>query len=292
MGKAVYEIKKLEAGDFPPLLKEINDPPKELFIQGKLPEEGTLYLSVVGSRRFSNYGKDACEKIISGLTGYNIAIVSGLAIGIDAIAHKAALEAGLKTVAVPGSGLDPKVLYPRINVPLAKKILEADGALISEFDPDFRATKWSFPQRNRIMAGMSPATLLIEAGERSGTLITARLAMEYNRDVLVVPGSIFSKNSAGANRLISDGASPITNALDVLHVLGINTDEQSPEKKEEDYNKLTNNEKKLLDLVREPLERDELIRRLDMPTSQASALITMAEINGIIKESGGQFHIV
>src|SRR3989344_5297892 len=160
-----WEIKKLTSGNFPPQLLEIPQPPKELFI--------------VGSRKYTTYGKEACEKLIEGLRGYPIVIVSGLALGIDSIAHKKALDVGLTTIAFPGSGLDPKVLYPATNAHLAERIVEAGGAVISEFEPDFRATPWSFPQRNRLMAGISDAVLVIEAEQKSGTLITSRLATEY-----------------------------------------------------------------------------------------------------------------
>ena len=145
--------------EFPKLLKEINDPPKRLYVEGTLPADDAKWLCVVGSRKFSNYGKEVCEELIAGLVGQPVIIVSGLALGIDAIAHNAALNAGLKTIAVPGSGLDPKVLYPKSHFQLARKILEAGGALISEFEPDMVATPYTFPQRNRIMAGLCHATL-------------------------------------------------------------------------------------------------------------------------------------
>ena len=224
-------IQKLNPREFPELLKEITDPPKQLFIRGTFPnEKENKFLCVVGSRKYTPYGKEACRKIIEGLAGYPIVIVSGLAIGIDSVAHKTALEVGLKTIAVPGSGLDDSVLYPSMNKILAKNILEKNGALISEFEPTFKATPWSFPQRNRIMAGMSNAVLVIEAEKISGTLITSRLATEYNRDVLTIPGSIFSKNSEGPHMLLRTGATPITCAGDVLIALNIES-EQNKNKK-------------------------------------------------------------
>ena len=212
----MWKLEKLDPSEFPPQLLEIPEPPKELWVAGALPSPETVLLTVVGSRKYTSYGKEACEEIISGLRGYDIAVVSGLALGIDTIAHESAMRAGLKTVSVPGSGLDPSMLYPRANLQLAKRILESGGALLSEFAPDFRPTDWSFPQRNRIMAGLAKATLLIEAGEKSGTLITARLAADYNRDVLVVPGSIFSKTSMGVHQFLKLGATPVTSAADIL----------------------------------------------------------------------------
>src|SRR3990167_8695121 len=213
-------IKKLGPNKFPKLLSEINDPPDELFLIGEIPSDDHVFLAVVGSRKFTSYGKQAAEQIIAGLKGFPIIIVSGLAIGIDSIAHNAALNAGLTTIAIPGSGLNDDVLYPASNRALAKKIVERGGALISPFKPDFKATEWSFPARNRIMAGMSQAVLLIEAEEKSGTGITARLALDYNRDVYAVPGSIFSPTSRGTNALIAGGATPITQSADLLTALG------------------------------------------------------------------------
>ena len=186
------KIQKLHPEDFPLLLKEITDPPEKLYLLGTLPPKDHKWLAVVGSRKYSNYGKEAAETLIAGLQGYPVVIVSGLALGIDAIAHRAALSAKLPTVAVPGSGLAPSVLYPSTNRNLAGDILKAGGALLSEFEPDFQATAWSFPQRNRVIAGLSDATLVVEAEQKSGALITSKFATEYNRDVFTVPGSIFS----------------------------------------------------------------------------------------------------
>lgn len=224
--------------DLPYLLREIPQPPKKLYFRGdpdgKLLFSGrerhsgpagklsAKFLCVVGSRKNTEYGKMACEQLISGLTGQNVVIVSGLALGIDSIAHRTALDVGLKTIAVPGSGLDWNELYPKSHYQLAQEILEKGGALISPFAPQFRAAKYSFPERNRIMAGLCHATLIIEAQEKSGTLITARLATEYNRDVGTVPGSIFSENSAGPHLLIKLGATPICSTKDLLELLNIN----------------------------------------------------------------------
>jgi len=227
------EIKKLSKKEFPSQLFEIPEPPKEFFVRGEMPSNDSVLLTIVGSRKYSSYGRDACETLIAGLVGYDIVIVSGLALGIDTIAHKAALGAGLKTIAVPGSGLDDKVLYPSTNRLLAKDIIEKGGALLSEFAPDFRATIWGFPQRNRIMAGLSQATLVIEAEEKSGTLITARLALDYNRDVLAVPGSILSQGSRGTNQLLRQGATPITSSEDLLGALGFETTEYTHHQKEQ-----------------------------------------------------------
>ncbi|MDO8510029.1 MAG: DNA-processing protein DprA [bacterium] len=283
------EIRKIGPKDFPPLLREIPDPPEELFIQGNFPVT-EKYLCVVGSRKHSSYGKEACQSIIGALRGFPITIVSGLALGIDAIAHKAALDAGLATVAVPGSGLGEEVLYPATNVPLARKILERGGALLSEFPNDFRATNWSFPQRNRIMAGLSHATLIIEALKRSGTLITSRLATDYNRDVFAVPGPIFSQTSEGPNMLIRLGATPITKGEEVLEAFGFEFENPTPDTRK--YDDCTDEEKKVISRLARPIERDLLILELGWPAAKANSVLMYLEIKGLIKEMGGEIRLV
>src|SRR3989338_10237663 len=211
-----FELEFLERERIPQSLREIPQPPEKLYLWGKLPPEGTVYLAVVGSRKCTTYGKDTVKKLISGLKGYPIAIVSGLAMGIDALSHEAALDAGLYAVGFPGSGLSPQVLFPPTSLKLAQKIIDKGGCLISEFEPDFKATQWGFPMRNRLVAGLSRAALIIEAQEKSGTLITARMALDYNREVLAVPGTINSLYSNGTNKLIRNGATPITCSDDIL----------------------------------------------------------------------------
>jgi DNA processing protein len=277
-------IRKLVPEDFPPQLLEIPQPPKELWLAGTLPSPETVLLTVVGARKHSHYGEEACETIIEGLTGYDIAIVSGLALGIDAIAHEAAMNAGLPTIAVPGSGLDPRVLYPRSNVNLAERILRSGGALLSEYPPEMHAAQWTFPQRNRIMAGLARATLIIEAEEKSGTLITARLATDYNRDVFAVPGSIFSPLSKGPNKLITLGATPISSSEDVLHALGFNVDDESLQQ-ELDFSTLSDIEQKVMTALLSAKPRDMLIAELELATSDGNILLMRMEIAGLIKET-------
>jgi len=273
--------KELPPSAFPALLGEMADPPKQLFVRGTLPPEGTPLLTVVGSRKYSAYGKAACEKIIGELAGSGIGIVSGLALGIVSIAHHAALAAKLPTIAVPGSGLATQVLYPASNRGLAERIVRNGGALLSEFEPNFRATVWSFPQRNRIMAALSPATLIIEAGERSGTLITARLALEYNRDVYAVPGSIFSNGSHGTNDLIRNGALPVSSGADILHEFGLTIPES-----EDAGVSLPPLEENIFAAIDEPRSIDEIARMLKLPTSKISISISSMEIKGVIKRHG------
>ncbi len=276
-------IIKLKPEEFPPQLLEIPQPPKKLYIRGKLPDPDLTYLAVVGSRNYTSYGRDICEKLIKGLKGYPIVIVSGLALGIDSIAHKTALDVGLKTVAFPGSGLNDKVIYPRTNIFLAQQIVESGGCLISEFEPDFVCTLYSFPQRNRLMAGMCKAVLIIEAEEKSGTLITARLALDYNKDVLAVPGSAFSSNSNGTNWLIKQGATPITCSEDILEALGFAI-EKPRLSDEEKYADCSEQEIMVINLLREPMERDDLIIEMKMSTAEANALLSIMELKELIKE--------
>lgn len=280
-----YEIQKLSQEKIPHQLREIPQPPKELWIAGELPAPETILLTVVGARKHSPYGREACEEIIAGLRGYDIAIISGLALGIDAIAHEAAMRAGLRTIAVPGSGLDKSVLYPRSNIQLAERIVENGGALMSEFEPTFHATNWSFPQRNRIMAGLAKATLIIEAEEKSGTLITSRLATDYNRDVFAVPGSIFSSLSRGPNKLITIGATPISSSDDVLKALGFAPEENLDTQMELDFSALSEDEREVMEALTSTKYREVLIDELELPVSEGNILLMKMEIAGLIKET-------
>lgn len=281
------DIYILRPEKIPEALMEIPQPPKKLYIRGKLPSNDMVYLAVVGSRKYTSYGKDICEKIIKGLKGYPIIIVSGLAIGIDTIAHKVAMANGLTTISFPGSGLDNMALHPKSNIKLAQEIVNSGGCLISEFEPDFKATLYSFPQRNRLMAGISKAVLIIEAEEKSGTLITARMALDYNRDVLAVPGSAFSSNSNGTNWLIKQGATPVTSSEDVLIALGFNI-EKPKQTDAEKYADCGKDEMKIIGLLREPMERDLLIRASGLPINEANALLSIMELKELIKEELGE----
>lgn len=280
----------LEPKNFPPQFAHIPQPPKTLYYQGTLPNWNSNFLTVVGSRKFSQYGKEACEHLIAGLTGYPIVIVSGLALGIDSIAHRAALRHKLTTIAFPGSGLDHSVLYPPSNKNLADAIVEAGGAIVSEFDPLLRAAQYTFPQRNRLMAGLSQATLIIEASEKSGTLITARLALDYNREVLALPGSIFNPGSHGPNQLIREGATPITSATDILDVFGLV--EQETKKAIPNPSDLTEPEQAIYRLLaQENLTRDRLIASLTFDIITINTTLSLMEIKGLITESDGEFRL-
>ncbi len=284
------ELKLLEGRERPASLLEIPEPPKCLYLAGELPEPHYVYLTVVGSRKFSSYGRDVCEKLIRELANSPIVIVSGLALGIDTIAHQAALANRLKTIAFPGSGLDHSVLHPHSNRRLAQEIVASGGALISEFEPKCPAGLHTFPRRNRLMAGIAKAILIIEAGERSGTLITARLGTDYNREVLAVPGSIFSSGSLGTNRLIRQGATPVTSGNDILEALGFEPEEASQPKF--NFLDLTKPERQVIEIISiEPTTRDELIRQLNLPVSEANTLLGLLEIKGIITETMGEIRL-
>jgi DNA processing protein len=287
-----FPIKSLNKALWPTPLLEIPEPPKQLFIRGTIPDTSLIYLCVVGTRKYTPYGKEVCKKLIAGLRGYNVVIVSGLALGIDSIAHEAALDAGLKTIAIPGSGLGESVLYPKSNLGLAKRILETGGALISELEENESAATWTFPQRNRIMAGICKATLVIEAEVKSGTLITSRLATEYNRDVLTVPHSIFSSTGDGPLLLMRLGATPVGDSIDVLEALGLATKESNQQKQQNLFNDLNEDEATLCVLLSTPRTRDELLESLTWGTSKFNTILTMLEIKGVIKEVGGKVYLV
>lgn len=280
------DIRDLSPDEFPTLLTEINDPPKSLRIRGELPTPGNKLVAVVGTRKYSSYGREMCESIILGLAGYPITIVSGLAIGMDTIAHRAALRAGLQTIGIPGSGISREAMHPRSNIDLADEIIESGGGILSEYKDDFRATLWSFPQRNRIMAGMSDATIVIEAQLKSGTLITSRLATEYNREVGAVPGPVTSPTSDGPHMLIRLGAALIRDSYDVLELLDL-------KRKDEDQtlfdtSDLTDEEKLFISILETPHGRDELVRKSKLDISKANAVMSLLEIKGLIAEELGE----
>ena len=281
-----FDLKILKGKDIPENLRQIPQPPKKLYISGKMPSPDLIYLAVVGSRKATPYGKDAVKKLILGLKGYPIAIVSGLAPGIDALSHEAALEAGLTCVAFPGSGISDLSLSYNPNTKLFEKILNSGGCIISEFEPETRAAYYTFPMRNRLVAGISKAALIIEAQEKSGTLITARMALDYNKEVLALPGPISSEYSKGTNRLIRQGATPITCCDDILEALGFKIDQESKQKNL--FEDALPEEKRVLKILTTPLPRDELIREMKLSTGEANAVLSVMEIKGYIKEELGE----
>lgn len=272
---------KLLPDEYWPRLREIPEPPEYLWLRGTLPPPETKLITIVGSRRMSQYGKDVVDHLVSGLVDYPVAIVSGMALGIDGAVHRAALKYGIPTIAFPGSGLDDDALYPSTHKWLAQDILKSGGALVSEFPPSEKGKIFFFPKRNRIMVGASDAVVIVEAGVRSGTLITARLAADYNRELLVVPHSIFSEGGAGGHIFMKIGGAPCRSASDILEAVGI------VEEKNIQTLSLTSEEEEVLALLVEPISRDELIRQLGLPTGTANVLLAQMELRGLIAESLG-----
>lgn len=287
-----FPIREMKKKEFPSQLMEIPQPPEKLYIRGQMPGPETKLLCVVGSRRYTNYGKETCEKLIAGLRGYDVSIVSGLAIGIDGIAHQAAINNNLHTIAMPGSGINVDAIHPMSNLGLAERILESGGCLLSEFEPDFKATRYSFPQRNRLTAGLSCAVLIVEAETRSGTMITSRLATEYNKDVLTVPGNIYSKTSEGPHKLIRLGATPITSCAELLEALGFEDKNAAPRNLQLEYSECSPEEKIVIKILREPKDKDTLLREMDMNIGQANAVLSVMELKGLISETLGEIHLI
>jgi DNA processing protein len=237
----------------------------------------------------TRYGQEACQKLITGLAGYPISIVSGLALGTDTCAHRAALDAGLHTLVVPGSGLGDDVLYPRSNRGFAKEILAAGGGFISEYAPDEPSRVYYFPERNRIMVGLSDAVLVIEAGPKSGTLITARLAGEYNRDLLCVPHRIGDPHSFGPHLFIRLGAALITEPLHILEALSIPPREISSTAAPCD---LEDSELVIWNMLDEPMTRDEILRGASGAAGEMLTALVALELRGLIREEFGAWHRV
>lgn len=278
-------IKTITPDNYPALLREIDGLPPVMYIRGTLPGNEYTYLTVVGSRRYSEYGKKVTEMLIEGLQGLPVVIVSGLALGIDGIAHRSALRVGLKTIAIPGSGLDDETLYPPSHKHLAESIIDAGGALLSPFEPKTGGESWMFPTRNRLMAGISHATLVIEAEIKSGTLITSKHATEFNRNVFTVPGSIFNSQSAGPHMLIRLGATPITSVSELIDALGFKHD---TEQKERNYSNLSENEKQIIEVLQEPKTRDELFELLELEPSVINSTLSLLELKELVEESLGE----
>ena len=278
--------------EFPELLREVPDAPKQLYVRGLIPSyDEYTFLCVVGSRAATQYGRRACASLVAGLAGMPIVIVSGLALGMDAEAHKAALDAGLPTIAVLPSSVDDESIYPRNNFSLAMRILESGGALISEYDAGSKVAQWTFPARNRIMAGLSHATLIVEASEKSGTQITARLALDYNRDVMCVPHPLGSESGAGGNRLIREGAILVRDSDDILDTLNLKRATEGGAQLALPLD-LTESEHAIMLALTEPLERDELILRASLTAQSVNIALSSLSLRGLIVERMGKIERV
>ncbi len=277
------EIKKITVEDknYPKPLKEIKNPPKALYIRGEiLPKENCF--AIVGTRRCSSYGKQAALEIAGDLAEAGLIIVSGLAPGIDTFAHQATVERGKRTIAVLGTGIDEKSIYPQANLKLARKILETDGCLVSEYPPGTRGTNFTFPQRNRIISGLSLGILVIEAKEKSGALITADYALRQRRKVFAIPGSIYSSNSRGPHCLIKNGAVLVENANDILKELGLPTKELSSFEGGK-----TKEESLILEALKEEaLYIDKIIEKTKLNAASIASTLAILEIKGKVRNLG------
>ena len=264
---------KIEDKKYPKLLKKINDPPKVLRYRGVF-DEGIFKdtLAVVGSRRITGYGKLVTEKLVRELAEEGITIVSGFMYGIDALAHSAALSAGGKTIAVMPCGAD--IIHPAYQKKLYEEITKK-GLVLSEFEDGFPPDKWTYPRRNRIIVGLSVATLVIEAAEKSGSLISANFAKKYNRTIFAVPGAITSSVSKGTNNLIKEGAEMVTCTEDVLSFF----DKSKEKRKENKRETLKKEEKQIVDVLdAEMADTDEIARKTKLPLALVSSTLSVLEL--------------
>lgn len=276
---------------FPRPLKEIPHSPIALYGKGDaalfLNAASCVFFAVVGTRKPTHYGLETTERIVHGLTQHNIVIVSGLAMGIDTRAHQITLESGGKTIAILGSGVDASSIFPPENNLLAKRIAESGGCLVSEYAPGTPATREHFPQRNRIISGISRGVLVVEAREKSGALITARLALEQNRDVFAVPGSIFSSPSAGPNTLIQEGAKLTRSAEDILEEFGI---EYTKKDARQNAGMLNEKERVFLEILSEEQSVDALKEKTGFAVPEIIATLSLLELKGYVKNTGADVY--
>jgi len=298
----VIDIKNKE---YPKLLSKINDAPKKLYYKGNWNQEiFKNCLAVVGSRRMTTYGKRVTGQMVAKIASLGITIVSGFMYGIDAAAHRAALSVGGRTIAVMPCGVN--IIHPAYQDDLYNKILENNGLIISEFENDFQPALWTYPKRNRIVAGLSKATLIVEAALKSGSLITANYTKKYNRKLFVVPGPITSVNSGGINQLIKEGASIASKAEDILEYYHREHDFSSrfiPLKREpyasqknhsssEESASLVQLENKIIEeLQREPLEIDVLARNMGISAPEMGVKISLMQLKGVITKQGNKYYL-
>jgi DNA processing protein len=268
---------------YPSLLKEIDQAPPVIYVKGALTPADDFAVAMVGTRRVTAYGQQVARDTSTYLAGHGLTIVSGMARGVDALAHQHALQAGGRTIAVLGCGVD--VVYPPEHRKLAEAIAE-NGAIISDYPMGTQPEGINFPPRNRIIAGLSLATIVVEAGERSGALITADFAVEQGRDVFAVPGNVFSPASRGTNRLIQKGAYAMVSPQDVLDVLDLAQVEDYKDARRALPADTT--EAKILQVMDyEPIHVDEICHEVDLPVEKVSAALTMMELKGMVQHVGG-----
>ncbi len=278
-----------ESPDYPNYLREIPNAPPLLYLQGALLEQDHWAVAVVGTRRLTGYGRQVTRDLVAGLVKHNITVVSGLARGIDAIAHKTAVELGGRTLAALGSGLD--CIYPAENRTLAQEITQGHGAIISEYGLGIQPEAKNFPPRNRIISGLSLGVIIVESGERSGALITTNFALEQNREVFAVPGNINSPVSQGPNKLIQQGAKLVTKVEDVLEELNLHMVVERTAVQlalpgtAEEIALYTH-------LSAQPVHIDDLSRTTGLPSALVSSTLTLMELKGMVQQVGGMNYIL
>lgn len=288
LARAGVEVLTWDSPGYPINLRNIHDPPPVLYLKGELTPEDDWAVAVVGTRRASVYGKEAARQLATDLVRNGVTVVSGLAAGIDSVAHQAALDSGGRTIAVLGSGVD--VVYPEQNQRLADQIAR-QGALVSEYPLGTRPERSNFPPRNRIISGLALGVIVAEAGARSGALITADFAAEQGRDVFAVPGSIFQRSCEGANRLIQDGARPVLSVADVLEELNLAQISQQAEVRA--VVPTTPSEQAVLALLSgEPVHVDELGRTTEMPAATVAGVLALLELKGLARQVGGMSYVL
>ncbi|HHD92400.1 MAG TPA: DNA-protecting protein DprA [Candidatus Portnoybacteria bacterium] len=276
--------------NYPSLLKEISNSPPILYVRGEIKTEDNFALAIVGSRHCSPYGRSVVQTLVRQLVQNNLTIISGLAYGIDTLAHQIAIENSGRTIAVLGSGIADQDIR-QIDHQIVKKIINGQGAIISEYPPGSPPLSYHFPYRNRIISGLSQGVLVIEAAQKSGSLITANLAIEQNREVFAIPGSIFSPNSEGTNYLIKNSSAKlIENVNDILNELNISNIPQKIYARQKI--KISSNEEQVLSVITaEPIHLDEIIIKSKMGSDQVLALLTILELKGIIKNIEDDLYI-
>ncbi len=275
--------------DYPSYLREIDGPPPLLYVVGSLEDIDRWAVAVVGTRRVTKYGRQVTQELVAGLVRNGVTVISGLARGVDAIAHRTALEHGGRTIAVLGSG--PDNIYPSEHRDLARQIVRGRGAVVSDYGLGTEPESKNFPPRNRVISGLSLGVVVVEAGERSGALITARFAVEQGREVFAVPGNVNSLASRGTNRLIQQGAKLVTKVDDVLEELNLSmvfehsaVQQALPETEEEaalfEY------------LTSEPVHVDKLSRNTGLPSQVVSGTLALLELKGIVRQVGGMNYVL
>ena len=267
---------------YPKMLKEIYNPPLGIYVRGELPDDDIDTVAIIGARKCSRYGATVAHDIAKDLGKANIVVVSGMARGIDSEGHRGILDGGGKTIAVLGCGVD--ICYPSENRQLMERIIE-NGCIVSEYPPGMPAVPGNFPARNRIIAGLSKMVVVVEAGKKSGTLITADMALDYGRDVYVVPGNVTSALSYGTNALIKQGCPIITEGSDILMALGITYKEEEKEKfKRKTAENISAEEKEVFDLIEDgtPIPAEALCRKLHKDIQEVQYILSLLELSGYI----------